>query len=255
MRAHSETVAGHCFRERRVRHVFAFLAAASLIAFVIAPVSSAPLRPQSPPSPQGATPTAEELASLRQKAETGDGDAQHALGTLHLLGQGVSMDKAEALKWFALEAYANGNERPELYSAFDRIAGKVHQSQREEALSRARSWAVDFDRRSPSPGRKRGKSLMSIFRATYPRLAREVKPFYSKAAMERKIEGTVELDCVVNAYGTVGDCQVVDSLDSVYGLDQEALKAVRQWRFIPGTIRGKPASLPVTIRLTFTLKQ
>jgi len=238
-----------------VRYVFAFLAAASLFAFVIAPVSSAPLRPQSPQSPQGATLTAEELASLRQRAETGDGDAQHALGTLHLLGQGVSMDKAEALKWFALEAYANGNERPELYSAFDGIAAKVHQSEREQALSRARLWVVDFDRRSPSPGRKREQSLMSIFRATYPRLTREVKPFYSKAAMERKIEGTVELDCVVNAYGTVGDCQVVDSLDSVYGLDQEALKAVRQWRFRPGTIRGKPASIPVTIHLTFTLKR
>jgi TonB family protein len=165
------------------------------------------------------------------------------------------MDKAEALKWFALEANANGDERPELYSAFDSIAAKVHQSEREEALSRARLWAVDFDRRSPSPGRKRGKSLMSIFRATYPRLAREVKPFYPKAAMERKIEGTVEIDCVVNAYGTVGECQVVDSLDSVYGLDQEALKAVRQWRFRAGTIRGKPASIPVTIQLTFTLKQ
>ena len=239
-----------------MRYVCAFLAAASLFTLLITPVSSAPVRPQSPPSPQGPTPTAEELVSLRQRAETGDGDAQHALGTLHLIGQGVPMDRAEALKWFGLEAArAEGSKRTALASAFDSIAATVDQSALEEAFMRARRWAEAYNRRSPLPDTLGMKSLWSVFSATYPRLAREVKPFYSKAAMERKIEGTVELDCVVNAYGTVGECQVVDSLDSVYGLDQEALKAVRQWRFRPGTIRGKPASMPVTIHLAFTLKQ
>ena len=54
--------------------------------------------------------------------------------------------------------------------------------------------------------------------------------------------------------GTVGQVTVVRSLDPTYGLDQEALKAARQWRFVPGTRFGVPVAVLVTIELTFTLK-
>jgi TonB family protein len=48
--------------------------------------------------------------------------------------------------------------------------------------------------------------------------------------------------------------QVVRSLDSAFGLDQEAIKAARQWRFAPGTRLGEPVPVLVTIELTFTLR-
>ena len=73
-----------------------------------------------------------------------------------------------------------------------------------------------------------------------PRLLREVKPQYTADAMRAKIQGTAVLDCVVTAEGTVGECQVVRSLDSSFGLDQEAVKAARQWRFVPGKRLGQP---------------
>ncbi len=54
--------------------------------------------------------------------------------------------------------------------------------------------------------------------------------------------------------GTVGPVKVVRSLDPTYGLDQEALKAARQWRFVPGTRSGVPVAVQITIELTFTLR-
>jgi len=45
---------------------------------------------------------------------------------------------------------------------------------------------------------------------------------------------------------------VTTSLDA--GLDQEAIKAVKQWRFEPGTKDGKPVPVLMTIEMTFTLR-
>jgi TonB family protein len=87
-----------------------------------------------------------------------------------------------------------------------------------------------------------------------PRLLREVKPQYTADAMRAKVQGTAVLDCVVTAEGTVGECQVVRSLDSSFGLDQKAVEAARQWRFVPGKRLGQAVPVLVTIELTFTLR-
>jgi protein TonB len=87
-----------------------------------------------------------------------------------------------------------------------------------------------------------------------PRLVRDVKPQYTADAMRAKVQGTVLLECVVMPDGSVGKVQVIRSLDSTFGLDQEAIKAARQWRFTPGTRFGEPVAVLVTIELTFTLR-
>jgi len=87
-----------------------------------------------------------------------------------------------------------------------------------------------------------------------PRILREVKPQYTADAMRAKVQGTVLLECVVLADGTVGRVDVVRSLDPTFGLDLEAVKAARQWQFQPGTRFGEPVNVLVTIELTFTLR-
>ncbi len=87
-----------------------------------------------------------------------------------------------------------------------------------------------------------------------PRLLREVKPQYTAQAMRAKIQGEVLLECVVQPDGSVGNIKVVRSLDSAFGLDQEAIKAARQWRFAPGTRKGEPVPVLVTIQIAFTLR-
>jgi protein TonB len=87
-----------------------------------------------------------------------------------------------------------------------------------------------------------------------PRLLREVKPQYTAQAMRAKIQGEVLLECVVEPDGSVGRIRVARSLDSTFGLDEEAIKAARQWRFAPGTRKGEPVAVLVTIAIAFTLR-
>ncbi len=87
-----------------------------------------------------------------------------------------------------------------------------------------------------------------------PRLIRQVKPSYTSEAMRAKVQGVVQLECIVETDGTVGSCGVQKSLDQAFGLDQEAIRAARQWRFQPGTRFGEPVRVLVIIELTFTLR-
>ena len=87
-----------------------------------------------------------------------------------------------------------------------------------------------------------------------PRLLREVTPRYTAEAMRAKVQGVVLVEAVVLPDGSVGDVTVVRSLDRVFGLDEEAIKAARQWRFLPGTRFGEPVAVLVTIELSFTLR-
>jgi protein TonB len=87
-----------------------------------------------------------------------------------------------------------------------------------------------------------------------PRVLREVRPNYTADAMRAKVQGTVWVEAVVLPDGSVGQAKVVRSLDSTFGLDEEALKAAKQWRFAPGTRFGQAVAVLVTIELTFTLR-
>lgn len=88
-----------------------------------------------------------------------------------------------------------------------------------------------------------------------PKVVREAKPKYTRAAMQAKIQGSVWLECVVNDKGDISDVQVTRSLDKEYGLDQEAINAARQWKFEPGRKDGKPVAVRITLELTFTLRK
>ena len=85
-----------------------------------------------------------------------------------------------------------------------------------------------------------------------PRLLREVRPQYTAEALRAKITGTVFLEMVVLPDGTVGDVRITRSLDP--GLDEEAVKAARQWVFEPGTRLGEPVAVQVNLALDFNLR-
>jgi protein TonB len=87
-----------------------------------------------------------------------------------------------------------------------------------------------------------------------PTVTKQVGPQYTSEAMANRIEGKVGLSAVVLANGKVGDVKVIRSLDSVYGLDEAAVKAMKQWEFKPGTKDGKPVAVRVEIDMAFTLK-
>ena len=79
------------------------------------------------------------------------------------------------------------------------------------------------------------------------------KPQYTADAMRARIQGIVLVECVVTTSGTCTDTRVVRSLDPTFGLDQEAIKAARMFRFRPGVRQGEPVAVLVTIELSFSL--
>ncbi len=89
---------------------------------------------------------------------------------------------------------------------------------------------------------------------TSPRLIYEKKPSYTGEAMRAKIQGVVTMAAVVMPDGSVGNVQITRSLDPTFGLDQEAIRTVKQWRFAPGTKQGEAVPVLVEIEMTFTLR-
>jgi periplasmic protein TonB len=89
---------------------------------------------------------------------------------------------------------------------------------------------------------------------SWPRLVQEVKPNYTADAMRAQLQGLVELEIVVLPDGSVGRVSIVRSLDSRFGLDNEAIKAVRLWRFDPARRAGKAVAARVGVELSFNLR-
>ena len=85
-----------------------------------------------------------------------------------------------------------------------------------------------------------------------PVVLKERKPSYTAEAMHRKAEGSVEVEGIVQADGTITDLRVLKALDP--DLDAEALAVVKQWTFRPATLNGRPVPYRVQIELTFTLR-
>ena len=83
---------------------------------------------------------------------------------------------------------------------------------------------------------------------------RQVRPQYTSEAMHAKIQGLVTLEALVLPDGTVGEVRIARSLDTVFGLDREAMRAVKAWTFAPATRGGTPIPMWVSIELTFTLR-
>lgn len=82
----------------------------------------------------------------------------------------------------------------------------------------------------------------------------EPRPNYTADAMRAKVQGLVVMDAVVQPDGGVTQVKITRSLDPTFGLDQEAVRTVKTWRFKPGMYKGQPVPVLVSIELSFTLR-
>ena len=58
-------------------------------------------------------------------------------------------------------------------------------------------------------------------------------------------------EAVIDEQGRVTDVRLLRGLPM--GLDQEALAAVRQWRFTPATLQGKPVKVYFSLTVSFSV--
>ncbi len=86
------------------------------------------------------------------------------------------------------------------------------------------------------------------------RAIRQVQPTYTPEALRAGIEGSVELEVLITPDGTVSDVRVVKSLDRQFGLDEQAIRTARLWRFAPPIDpQGRSVQAVVTLILDFRL--
>ncbi|HWC16858.1 MAG TPA: energy transducer TonB [Terriglobales bacterium] len=84
-----------------------------------------------------------------------------------------------------------------------------------------------------------------------PRVIYQVAPDYSERARKKKISGTVIISVVVDTKGAVRDVKVERVLEA--SLDEQAIAAIKQWKFEPATRDGKPVAVQVSIEINFNL--
>jgi protein TonB len=83
--------------------------------------------------------------------------------------------------------------------------------------------------------------------------AGNAKPVYPRASKALGEQGVVVLEVFVTLDGTVGDIRIGRS-SGFDRLDESALRAVRQWHFIPARQGGKQVSMWYKQPITFDLK-
>ncbi len=87
-----------------------------------------------------------------------------------------------------------------------------------------------------------------------PQVVKRVPPEYPRFARLSGMQGSVVLDLELFRDGTVGAVEVVQSLQSgPGGLDEAAIKAVKQWVFTPAKSDGKSVAVWVRIPINFRL--
>jgi len=86
---------------------------------------------------------------------------------------------------------------------------------------------------------------------TVPKVTSRFEPVYTPEAKAAKIQGVVTLKVIVDRNGLARDIEVVKPLEP--GLDQNAIVAVSQWQFAPGTKDGHAVDVVATIEINFKL--
>jgi TonB family protein len=81
-------------------------------------------------------------------------------------------------------------------------------------------------------------------------LLHRVEPVYPPSALAQGIEGTVTLYAVIGANGAVSSLR---SLDGPPALVPAAIEAVRQWRYSPSLLNGRPIQTERQIKIVFQL--
>jgi TonB family protein len=120
--------------------------------------------------------------------------------------------------------------------------------------------AVSESKDSQEPESKKGVEgtsgkLPGVYRVgggvTPPRAILAPDPEYSEEARKAHYQGTEVLWLIVDAKGMPQNIRVQRSLGM--GLDEQAIKAIKQWRFEPAQKDGQPVAVMINIEINFRL--
>ncbi len=80
----------------------------------------------------------------------------------------------------------------------------------------------------------------------------DVQPQYTEIARKARIQGVVILQTIIDKNGDITDVKVLKNLPM--GLGDAAVTAVRQWKYEPATLNGKPVAVYFNLTVNFKLQ-
>src|SRR5215471_2629170 len=87
--------------------------------------------------------------------------------------------------------------------------------------------------------------------ASPPEVLFYTEPFYTRTARERKVEGTVTVEGAFDVNGCMKIVRIIKTIG--FGLDENALAALRSWRFSPAKRNGEPVEALAQIDIDFSI--
>jgi len=80
-------------------------------------------------------------------------------------------------------------------------------------------------------------------------------PNYPRVARMAGVDGSVVLLAAIRPDGSVGEIEVLRAPDARFGFEFAAIEAVKQWRYRPGLMHGRPVTVYVRVIIEFTLSR
>jgi protein TonB len=84
-----------------------------------------------------------------------------------------------------------------------------------------------------------------------PGITNKVEPRYTEPARHARVTGIVIVEAVINSHGDVEQAHVIKGLPM--GLSEQAVEAVKRWKFRPGTLNGEPVDVIFNLTVNFKL--
>jgi TonB family protein len=97
-----------------------------------------------------------------------------------------------------------------------------------------------------------GDAVRAVDDIKPPKLVKQVDPVYPQVARQARVEGIVILEAKTDEQGNVIGARI---LRSIAILDQAAIEAVKQWKYEPLILEGKPRKVLFTVTVRFQLKE
>lgn len=194
----------------------------------------------------------------------GDRPAQIMLGvTYFMLGEQAEKKKQRALAVSEIQkALRLQPDEAYFHSELSKLLGaegKVQEAQKECAAAAKLSPDDSYLTsgcglgNGRASGSQTGHALKAGGEVEAPRPRYAPAPAYSEKARMVGYQGTVVVGVLVNAKGRITDMRIVKAVG--LGLDQQALRTLRTWKFKPAMRNGVPVSVRIMVELAFRLRQ
>ena len=106
----------------------------------------------------------------------------------------------------------------------------------------------------PDPVRKKSAAPRQLRIGSAPQAAKlvhKVVPVYNRLAIQARVRGVVKLEAIIATDGRIRDLRLISGHPL---LVQNAMDAVKQWRYRPTLLNGEPVEVVTQIFVHFTLK-